>query len=165
MGRFDRFSNYLVKTEDGLALTAAGVIAFMMIYTTVGVVARRAGSPIKGTTEYVCLILVWVVMFAIPYAQRRWRHLSMGIVFDRLAPGHQRPVLCVLLSLGIFICVMLTWSSLDTTIWAYVMGDEYLGAIPVKTWWSRMALPIGLGAATMRLTVQLVQVVRGKMEI
>lgn len=162
MGRFDRFSNYLAKGEDGLAVAAAIVVAFMMVYTTVGVVARRAGSPIKGTTEYVCLILVLVVMFAISYAQRRWRHLSMGIVFDRLAPRYHRPVLCVLLSLGIFICFLLTWSGFDTTVWAYVMGDTYLGAIQVPTWWSRMALPIGLGIATVRLTVQLVQVVRGE---
>jgi len=163
LGIFGRFSNYLVKTEDGLALGAAGVVGFMMVYTTVGVVARYGfQAPIKGGTEYVTLTFVFVVMLAISFAQRRWRHLSMGIVFDRLSPGARRPVLCVLLSLGIFICFLLTWSSLDTTVWAYVMGDKLLGAIPVTTWWSRMALPIGLGIATVRLTVQLVQVVRGE---
>lgn len=163
MGRIGRFSNYLTKGENGLALGAAGVVGFMMVYTTVGVVARYGfQSPIKGGTEYVTLTFVFVVMLAISFAQRRWRHLSMGIVFDQLAPRYQRPVLCVLLSLGMFICFLLTWSSLDTTIWAYVMGDQLLGAIPVTTWWSRMALPIGLGAATVRLTVQLVQVVRGE---
>ncbi len=133
-----------------------------MVYTVVAVVTRFTGNPIKGFTEYVTLTFVFVVMLAISFAQRRWRHLSMGIVFDRLAPRHRRPVLCVLLSLGIFICFLLTWSSLDVTIWAYGTGDTLLGAIPVTTWWSRMAMPIGLGIATVRLTVQLVQAARGE---
>ena len=160
MGRFGRFSNYLAKGEDWLAFAGAIVVAFMMVYTVVGVATRYAGMPIKGFTEYVTLIFVWAIMFAVPYAQRRWEHLSMGIVFDRLAPEHRRYVLLVLLSFGIFICCLLTWSGLDKTIWAYQTGDELLGAVAVKTWWSRMGIPIGICIAAVRLVVQLVQVVR-----
>lgn len=160
MRGFDRFSNYLAKGEDWLAIAGAIVIAFMMVYTTVGVVARYVfNAPIKGTTEYVTLVFVFVVMLALSFAQRRWEHLSMGVVFDRLSPRSQRPILGVLLSLGISICIMLTWSSVEMTVWAYATGDTLLGAIPVKTWWSRMAIPIGLGVVCVRLTVQLVQVV------
>lgn len=165
MGRaVERFSNYLAKVEDWLALTAAIIIGFMMLYTVAGVIMRYAGHPIKGTTEYTTLVFVFVVMLGISFAQRRWEHLSMGIVFDRLSPKSQRPVLCMLLLVGIFICVLITWSSLDTTIWAFRMGDTLLGAIPVKTWWARMAIPIGLGVVTMRLIVQLIQVVKGEMK-
>jgi TRAP-type C4-dicarboxylate transport system permease small subunit len=99
---------------------------------------------------------------AVSFSQRRWEHLAMGIVFDRLSPRARRPILGVLLSLGIFICVMLTWSSFNQTVWAYGTGDTIVGAIPVKTWWSRMAIPIGISVATVRLTVQLIQVVRGE---
>ncbi|UCC90105.1 MAG: TRAP transporter small permease [Dehalococcoidia bacterium] len=160
MGRFGRFSNYLAKGEDGLAYAGAGVVMFMMVYTVVGVATRYAGMPIKGFTEYVTLIFVWAIMFAISYAQRRWEHLSLGIVMDRLAPRHRRLVLCVLLSFGIFICVLLTWSGLDKAIWAYQTGDELLGAVAVTTWWSRLGIPIGISIACVRLTVQLVQVIR-----
>lgn len=160
MGSFAKFSNHLAKAEDGLAYAGAGVVIFMMIYTVVGVATRYAGTPIKGFTEYVTLIFVLAIMFAVSYAQRRWEHLSLGIVFDRLAPEQRRMVLCVLLSLGIFICIQLTWSGLDKTIWAYQTGDELLGAVAVKTWWSRMGIPIGISVACVRLVVQLVQVVR-----
>ena len=162
MGILGRFSSYLAKVEDWLALSAAIIIGFMMCYTLAGVIMRYAGNPIKGTTEYVTLVFVFVVMLGVSFAQRRWEHLSMGIVFDRLSPRGQRPVLVMLLSLGIFICVLLTWSTLDRTIWAFGTGDTILGAIPVKTWWARMALPIGLGVVTVRLAVQLVQVIRGE---
>ena len=165
MGIVERFSNYLAKVEDWLALAAAIIIGFMMLYTLAGVIMRYAGHPIKGTTEYTTLVFVFVVMLGVSFAQRRWEHLSMGIVFDRLTPRAQRPVLIMLLSLGIFICVLLTWSTLGRTIWAFGTGDTILGAIPVKTWWSRMALPIGLGVVTLRLIVQLVQVVRGEMKL
>ncbi len=162
MGILGRFSSYLAKVEDWLALAAAIIIGFMMFYTLAGVIMRYSGHPIKGTTEYVTLVFVFVVMLGVSFAQRRWEHLSMGIVFDRLSPRGQRPVLVMLLSLGIFICVLLTWSTLDRTIWAFGTGDTILGAIPVKTWWARMALPIGLGVVTVRLAVQLVQVIRGE---
>lgn len=165
MGRVERFSNYLAKVEDWLALSAAIIIGLMMLYTVAGVIMRYAGSPIKGTTEYTTLVFVFVVMLGISFAQRRWEHLAMGVVFDRLSPSARRPVLGGLLSIGIFICVLITWSTLDATIWAFGMGDTLLGAIPVKTWWARMAIPIGLGVVTVRLIVQLVQVVRGEMEL
>lgn len=161
MGRVAKFSNYLAKTEDRLALAAAFIIGFMMVYTVAAVMmVDVAHKPIRGATEYVTLTFVFVVMLAVSFAQRRWEHLAMGILFDRLSPEARRPILCMLLSFGIFICIMLTWSSLDTAMWAYVTGDTIVGAMPVKTWWSRIALPIGIGLATVRLTVQLIQVVR-----
>ncbi len=160
MGRFAKFDHYLAKVEDGLAYAGAGVVIFMMIYTVVGVVSRYSGTPVKGFTEYVTLIFVLAIMFAVSYAQRKWEHLSLGIVFDRLSKEHQRIVLCVLLSLGIFICVQLTWSGVVKTVWAYQTRDLLLGAVSVTTWWSRMGIPIGIAAACVRLVVQLVQAIR-----
>ena len=160
MGRFAKFQNYLAKGEDGLAYAGAAVVLFMMGYTVAGVATRYAGTPIKGFTEYVTLIFVLAIMFAVSYAQRRWEHLSLGIVFDRMSREHKRTVLLVLLSLGIFICVQLTWSGLTKKNWAYQTGDELLGAVAVTTWWSRMGIPIGISMACVRLVVQLVQVVR-----
>ena len=162
MGRVGKFLNYFTKYEDGLALTSAFVIAFMMVYTVAAVITRAAGSPIRGFTEYVTLIFVFVIMLAVSFAQRRWEHLAMGVLFDRMSEKAQRRVLIFLLCLGIFICIMLTWSSYDVTLWAYVKGDTLLGALPVTTWWSRMAMPIGIGAAAARLLIQLVQTIRGK---
>jgi TRAP-type C4-dicarboxylate transport system permease small subunit len=164
MGRLAKFSNYyLAKAENGLAYAGAGVVIYMMIYTVVGVASRYAGTPIKGFTEYVTLIFVLAIMFAVSYAQRKWEHLSLGVVFDRMSKEHQRIVLCVLLSLGIFICVQLTWSGLTKTIWAYQTGDLLLGAVSVTTWWSRMGIPIGIAVACVRLVVQLVQLIRREM--
>jgi len=163
LGIVDKFSNYLAKAEDGLTLAAAGIIGFMMVFTVADVIMLNVvHSPIRGASEYSALTFVFVVMFAVSFSQRRWEHLSMGILFDRLSPRAHRRILCVLLSLGIFICVLLTWTSFNQTVWAYGTGDTIVGAIPVKTWWSRMAIPIGISIATVRLTVQLIQVVRGK---
>jgi TRAP-type C4-dicarboxylate transport system permease small subunit len=158
LGRW--FSNCLDKVEEGLTIASALSIAFIMAYTVAGVVARVAGAPIQGVTEYTTLIFVWVILFPIAFAQRRGEHLSMGILFDRLSPRAQRLTLCVLLCLGIFISFLIAWSGLYITIWAYEMGDVLLGVIPVPTWWSRMAMPIGLSIATVRLVVQLVQVIK-----
>lgn len=164
MQRFvDMFSNGLAKVEDWLALAGGLIVGFMMVFTTSDVIARGVfHQPIKGSTEYTTLIFVFVVMLGISYALRRGEHLAMGVVFDRLPPKVQRIVLLVNISLGLFIVFMLTWSSIDNTLWAYGAGDTMVGAIPVKTWWARMALPIGIGLAFPRLIVQMVQVARGE---
>ena len=154
------FSNGLAKVEDWLALAGGIIVAFMMVFTVAGVIGRAAHQPIKGEVESVTLIFVYVVMFGISFAQRRGEHLAVGVVFDRLSPGARRIVLIVLLSIGLFIVFMLTWSSLSNTLWAYRANDTLVGAIVLPTWWARMALPIGIGLAFPRLFVQLVQVVR-----
>ena len=162
MGRVTKVSNYLAKIEDWLALAAAGIIGFIMVFMVTDVALLHIlHNPIRGATEYSALTFVFVVMLAVSFSQRRWEHLAMGILFDRLSPRARRHILGMLLSLGIFICVMLTWSGFNQTVWAYGTGDTIVGAIPVKTWWSRMAIPIGISVATVRLTVQLIQLVRG----
>jgi len=156
------FNNGLTKVEDGLALVGGGIVCFMMVTTLVGVIGRVAHRPIRGEVETVTLIFVYVVMFSISFAQRRGEHLAVGIFFDRMKPGAQRGVLFVLLSIGLFICVILSWSTLVNTMWAYGAGDTIVGAIMLETWWARMAMPIGLMVVTVRLMVQLVQLARGE---
>lgn len=156
------FSNGLSKVEDWLGAGGGGIVAFMMVFTVVGVIGRTAKHPIKGETETLTLIIVYVVFFCLSVTQRRGEHIAVGTVFDRLSPGARRSVLIVLLSIGIFICLLLSWSTLNDVIWAYGANDTLVGAIILPTWWARMAMPIGLIVVTLRLIVQLVQIARGE---
>lgn len=148
--------------EDWLAAAGGGIVAFMMVLTVVGVIGRGAKHPIRGEVEAITLIIVWVVFYCLSIAQRRGEHIAVGTVFDRLSAGAQRRVLLALLSIGIFICVLLSWSTLMNTTWAYQAHDTLVGAIILPTWWARTAMPIGMFVVTMRLIVQLVQIARGE---
>jgi len=157
------FSNGLTKAEDRLALAGGVVVAFMMVFTVTNVISRSVfHAPLKGNVEAITLIFVYVVMFGISLALRRGEHLAVGVVFDRLSPGARRIVLYVLTLIGLFIVLMLTWSTINNTVWAYRSWDTLVGAIILPTWWARMAMPIGIGLAFPRLIVQLVQLLRGE---
>jgi len=156
------FNNGLTKLEDWFALAGGGIVGFMMVFTVMGVIARAAHHPIKGETESILFIFVWVVMLSISYALRRGEHLAVGVVFDRLSPGAKRIINIVVLFIGLFIVFMLVWSMAINTAWALSAGDTYVGAIQMPTWWSRLAMPIGIGLAFPRLVVLLVQTLRGE---
>lgn len=162
MGKLRRFLPKLqVKAEDGLAIAAATAIAIMMGLTVVDVVMRHVfGSPIKGVYEYVYLLFVAVVFFGLAYAQRRNDHIQIGILFDRLPRKLRYPTTGVILVLSLGIFALVTWQSGIKALWALEMGDTILGATPVLTWPSRLAVTIGAGLLSIRLLVQLVRLVR-----
>jgi len=98
-----RFSKYLAKAEDWLATAGAVAIGAMMVITVVDVIARDVfHDPIAGSYEYISLLFVAVVILAVSFAQRRWEHLAMGVVFDQLRPGgYRRYILIFLLVIGV----------------------------------------------------------------
>jgi len=134
----------------------------MMAFTVVGLIGRAAKHPVKGEVETITFIILWVVMLAISFALRKGEHLAVGVMFDRLSPKAQRIILYVTLSIGLFIVFMLVWSTAANTIWAFQANDKYVGAIQMPTWWSRLAMPIGIGIAFPRLLVLLIRTARGE---
>jgi len=159
---FGMFNNGLTKVEDWFASVSGGIVGFMMVLTVAGVIGRAAHKPIKGEVEVITFIILWVVMLSISYALRQGEHLAVGIVFDRLSPGAKRIVNIVVIFIGLFIVFMLVWSTAMNTGWAISAWDTYVGAIQMPTWWSRLAMPIGIGLAFPRLVVLLVQTLRGE---
>ena len=137
------------------------VIAVMMVLTTVDVTMRKAfHHPIAGSYETVAQLAVVVVFFAIAYVQSRKEHITIGIVRDRLPASARRRVDIVMLGLALGFFIMMAWQSAINTAWAIQNGDTIMGAIQIRTWPARLTVPIGAGLISLRLLVQLVQLVR-----
>lgn len=166
----ERFRRFLPKlqgnVEKGLTLVAAAIIAAMMGLTTVSVIMRRlAHNPIEGDYEYITLFFVFVVFFGLAYAQSRNQHISIAFVHDRIPPKYRRHIDIFLLALSSGLFITMTVLSSINTAWAIEVGDTILGAIQVKTWPARLAVPIGTGLLSLRLLVQLVRLVRRREEV
>ena len=166
----ERVTRFLTKlqgnTEKGLTLGAAGIIGAMMGITTVSVIMRRlAHNPMEGDYEYISLLFVFVVFFGLAYAQSQNQHIRVAFVHDRIPPKYRRRIDIFLLALSLGLLVMMTVVTSINTAWALDVGDTILGAIQVKTWPARLAVPIGTGLLSLRLMVQLVRLVRRKEEV
>jgi TRAP-type C4-dicarboxylate transport system permease small subunit len=137
----------------------------MMGLTTTSVVMRRlANNPLEGDYESITLLFVFVVFFGLAYAQSRNQHISIVFVHDRIPPKYRHYVDIFLLALSAGLFITITVLSSINTSWAFDMGDTILGAIQVKTWPARMAVPIGSGLLSIRLIMQLFRLVKRRDE-
>lgn len=159
LGRF--LSKLQISAEECLGYISAGTIAAMMVITVADVLARRVfHGHVEGSYEYVALLFVYLIYFGLAYAQRRDAHITIGIVYDRLPRKAQLPIEGVLLSISFILFSALTWYTAKSAWFNYQMGDTMLGAIQVKTWPSRVGVPVGCGIFALRFLAQLIGLVK-----
>lgn len=150
-----------MKVEDWLTLTSAGVVAFMMVITTIDVIMRRGfHAHLKGSYEFVMLAFVFVIFFGLAYSQRQDKHIIIPILYERLSQRARHIVEGAVLVICLVLFVTITWVSAQSAWFNFQAGDTILGAIPVLTWPSRVVIPIGSGLLSLRFLVQLVRLIR-----
>jgi TRAP-type C4-dicarboxylate transport system permease small subunit len=145
LGRF--LSKLQTSAEECLGYISALAIASMMVITVADVLVRRVFHG-------------HVIYFGLAYAQRRDAHITIGIVYDRLPRKAQLPIEGVLLSISFILFSALTWYTAKSAWFNYQMGDTMLGAIQVKTWPSRLGVPVGCGIFALRFLAQLIGLVK-----
>jgi len=146
------------RAEDWLTIAGAVFISAMMVITAIDVTARKAfNHPLAGSYEIITLLFVTVVFLGLAYGQRRKAHINVDIFYGRFPPRVRHHLDGIVLLLSLAVMVILAWRSTINTAEAYHIGDVILGAIPIKTWPSRMVVPIGSGLMSLRLLVQIVE--------
>lgn len=154
-------SKLQIKAEEWLTLTSAGIVGAMMVITTVDVIMRRGfHEHLKGSYEFVMLLFVFVIFFALAYAQRRDRQITIPILYDRLSRRGRYIAEGVTLVICLVMFAAITWYTAQSAWFNFVMGDTLLGAIPVLTWPSRFAVPVGTGMICLRFLVEIGRLVR-----
>lgn len=149
------------KAEEWLTLLAAVAVGAMMVITTADVVMRRVFEVhVKGSYVFVALLFVFVIFFGLAYAQRQDAHISIGVVYDRLPRKARRPIEGVALVISLVLFCLVTWYSAQSAWFNFLAGDTLLGAIPVVTWPSRFAVPVGAGLLSLRFLVQIIRLAR-----
>ncbi len=155
-----RFATAAARLQDRLeeffCYVSALAVAFMMLITTLEVIARAAFyKSVPGSYEYVSLLFVYLIYLGLAFSQRRDAHITIGIVYDRL-PRKARQIIQGIFLLAAFVFfVALTWTS-GVSAWTnYVLGDTVLGVIQVTTWWARAGVPVGCALFSLRFLTQL----------
>jgi TRAP-type C4-dicarboxylate transport system permease small subunit len=84
------FERIVTKVSKWLIYLAGTLMGIMMLLTMVHVVGRYGfNHPIFGQSELVGLVQVVAISFAGAYTIIQRRHVTIGLVIDRLSPRHQ----------------------------------------------------------------------------
>ncbi len=154
-----RFATAATRLQDRLeelfCYVSALAVAFMMLITTLEVVARAAFSKsVPGSYEYVSLLFVYLIYLGLAFSQRRDAHITIGIVYDRLPRKARQLIQGTFLLVAFVFFAALTWTS-GVSAWSnYVLGDTVLGVIQVTTWWARAGVPVGCAMLALRFLTQ-----------
>lgn len=145
------------RLEEIACYVSALAVATMMSITVLEVITRSLFKvSVPGSYEYVSLMFVYLIYLGLGFSQRRDAHITVGILYDHLPRKARKIVQAVYLSVAFVFFAVLTWTSAESALSAYVMGDTVLGIIEVKTWWARAGIPIGLALFALRFLLQLI---------
>ena len=95
------------------------VIVVMMLTIAAGVVAREFFRPILGVEEIVEMLLAVLIMFSLAYAQAKDKHITIGLIVDRLPMPVQRAVDIFSYVVTALLCFMISNIFFDTAHEAY----------------------------------------------
>jgi len=126
---------------------------------TVNEIIRRYvfDKPLSGYFEVVELVMAGVVFFGLAFTQRVGANVRMELFITRVVKGRAYHITeCLTLLLALFVFVVITIYSLQSTLYDLKMGGTtYVLYLP--TWPSKLCIPIGSFFLCLRLAIQIIQ--------
>ncbi|HEU5321149.1 MAG TPA: TRAP transporter small permease [Methylomirabilota bacterium] len=143
--------------EAGLNLLSAAILFFLMFYVTAEVTMRYLfNAPLPGHLEATQLLIAPAVFLALSWVQARRGHVGMDLLHERLPARAQAAVDCVLLAIALVTFAAITWFAWDSTLSAWEI-DDVTPTANLRTWWSKLAVPLGAALLCVRLVMQLLE--------
>lgn len=152
----------LDKIETALLYLSAVLIFCLMIFIVFIIFARVIGVGIVGYIDVIELTLPAVAILAISHLQRRGEHLRMDLLVTRIrSPRGRKALALVSLSLGLAVSTVLCVKTYAHFARAFEFGDSTIDA-ETPTWPSKGLVPVALAILSLRLVLQIVDVVRDR---
>ena len=101
-----------------------------------------------------------IVFFAISYTQSMNGHVGMNIIVDSMPPRIQVGMKLTTLTLSILTCAVLSYFSFKHAWHTWEIDDVTMTPPYWKIWPSALAIPIGYFAISIRMYLQILQLVR-----
>ena len=162
--RQSRFLSVYNAIEGFFNSAAIWLILGLMFITVADIILRTVtGKSIPGGYELVELMLCGCFL-AISYTQKQKGHVRMDLVLVKL-PEQSRfvsEIFAMLVSL--FICVIIFWQNVNQTLQAMDMHLATPGLVAYPLWPARMILSIGFLLISLRIIIQIINMLRHKPE-
>jgi TRAP-type C4-dicarboxylate transport system permease small subunit len=112
-------------------------------------------KPLPASWEISEVVMPYIIFFALSQALAVGAHVQVTIITNLFGPKGRRVCEIIATLICLIVCVPLTyWSWLH--FWSsYRIGEEILAAIWIPWWLGKFAMPVGLGAFTLRYFLNL----------
>jgi TRAP-type C4-dicarboxylate transport system permease small subunit len=134
----------------------AGILLLLMVTIAfINVVSRFTFKfSISYIEELEVYLYVWLVMLGSAIAFKRWSHLCVSLVVDKMPPSLRKyiKIFVTLLSIGFFSVI---FKSSITQIQDEILMQVTTTSMGVPKWWYTLGLPIGSGLIIIRLLQRL----------
>ncbi len=105
-----KFFDNTLRVSRVMQTISAVALTFIILLTTVDVVARIFGRPVAGAVEIIAICGGLVIGLAIPITSLKKGHITVDLLTDRL-PNKGKTILGVCTRcVGIGLCLIITWN-------------------------------------------------------
>ena len=134
----------LTYSLTGCAVIAGIVIIYMAVTVNLEIVMRYFfNKPTTWVTEFSSYSIVWVTFCAAAWVLNKEGHVKIEILLDHLPERTQQLFNITTSVIGILLCSIFFWFSLQVTLTAIEGRQMYVTAMPVPRWPVMIAMPIG----------------------
>lgn len=109
---------------------AGAVLLAILAVTVVNIIGRQVNNPLEGSVEMTAVFMGVMVFLALSYGEDQRVHITVDLLYERLAPGPQRTLRLFGRAVAIVFTALMVWK-----LWGYAgskatAGDE----TPVRQW-------------------------------
>lgn len=152
---FARIDTFFSRVA-GVALLA------MMFLTVISSLGRYLFTmPVPDMVVINEMLLVAVVFLPMAFTQMRGEHVEVTLFTDRLSPAAVRRFVMFGYLIGLISTTFLTYALAKGAYRAFWTADLNFGVYQIYTWPTRVVASFGMALLALRLTVDLVTLIKG----
>lgn len=142
------------RLEDGMNLIAAAAIFVLMFIGVFQIVGRTAfDTAIHGYIDYMEQASALFAFLGIAYAQRTGAHIRMDLLLRGVSKRFLWAMELFAVLVALVIITILVETTFENFLRAYQLGDSTID-IKLKTWPTKLLVPIVLAVLWLRLALQ-----------
>jgi TRAP-type C4-dicarboxylate transport system permease small subunit len=142
-----------------LSFAASGAAFFMMLLTTVDILARYLlGKPVPGTIEISKYLMIALVFLGAPYAQAEGRNVRIQFLIARLPETVLKKLNVVVSLLLVMLGLLLTWKTGEAAYASWQIGEYESTAMTfLPEWLPKCFLALGCLLLFVQFLVELLR--------
>lgn len=150
--------NGLSFFDRAFLIVAQGAIFLMMLSISADALGRYLlNRPLQGSFEFTSLYLMVILTFlGMPATYARGGHIRLDVLRPYLARIPGKPVERINALVAACVFGILTWYAGGEAISKFIERDTTFGIVQFPLYWSYVWVPLGCGALTLRLLVEVV---------
>lgn len=136
-------------TGLGVYLAMIGLAVVVGSYVLEVVLRYGFNSPTRWSADLVSYLLLFITFMAMPQVTASGGHIAVTALLERMNPTGQRMAARVIAAMGVIVCLLLTWISLQETMRQMSSNVQMMSANPIPKAWISIWIVYGLGSSAL----------------